>query len=250
MSRKTIRASDKGSERMQPATTTVLTQVRELIVTGQAEPGSQLAAESLARDLGVSRTPVRSALAVLTAEGLVSHSMNRGYSVADIGYRDILDAIEARAVLEAKACGLSVDYGWSREELSALRSYVQRGAEIVAAGNWSLDIEREWYEANRSFHSLIVRVSRNAIIRSAIRMTLIHPIFGDIARLSPAVAKYVPQRLKAIPDEPPEHIVASQRDHETIVEAIEAEDAERAERLMLDHVLDGKKRLAATATRR
>lgn len=250
MSRKTTRPNDKGSDRMQPATTTVLTQVRELIVTGKAEPGSQLAAESLAKELGVSRTPVRSALAVLAAEGLVSHTMNRGYRVADIGFRQILDAIEARAVLEAKACGLSVDFGWSREEFASLRSSVERGGEIVAGGRWSAEIEREWYDTNRSFHSLIVRVSRNATIRNAVRMTIIHPIFGDIARLSPAVAKYVPQRLRALSDETPGHIAASQRDHEAIVEAIGAEDAELAEKLMLDHVLDGKKRLAATATRR
>ncbi|MBB3034709.1 GntR family transcriptional regulator [Alteriqipengyuania lutimaris] len=234
----------------EPATTTVLTQVRELIVTGTIGPGARLAAEAIAKDLGVSRTPVRSALAVLTAEGLVSHSMNRGYTVRDIGFRDILDAVEARAVLEARACGLSVDYGWSEEELGALEADVDSGRAIIAGGRWSEEIEHAWYEANRGFHSLIVRASRNATMRNAVRMTLIHPIFGDIARTSPAVSKFVPKRFREIPAEPPEHIVDSQADHEAILAAIRDDDAVLAEKLMLDHVLKGKARLAACATRR
>ena len=234
----------------EPATTTVLTQVRELIVTGTIAPGARLAAEAIAKDLGVSRTPVRSALAVLTAEGLVSHSMNRGYTVRDIGFRDILDAVEVRAVLEARACGLSVDYGWSEQEMRTLKSYVENGRAIIAEGNWSEKIELAWYEANRSFHSLIVRASRNTTIRNAVRMTIIHPIFGDIARTSPAVSKFVPKRFRDIPEQPPEHIVESQADHEAILAAIRDDDAVLAEKLMLDHVLNGKARLAACATRR
>ncbi len=250
MTRKSKPAAHDRHQRAEPATTTVLTQVRELIVTGAIAPGARLAAEKIATDLGVSRTPVRSALAVLTAEGLVSHSMNRGYTVKDIGFRDVLDAIDARAVLEAKACGLSVDYGWSVEELSTLRSHVERGRAIVDAGRWSEELEREWYGANRAFHSLVIRASRNTIIRSAIRMTLIHPIFGDIARISPVVSQYVPRRLRAIPDAPPDHIVESQQDHEAVAAAIEQDDAVLAEKLMLDHTLKGKKRLISVATRR
>lgn len=234
----------------EPATTTVLTQVRELIVTGAIGPGTRLAAEAIAKDLGVSRTPVRSALAVLTAEGLVSHSMNRGYTVRDIGFRDILDAVEARAVLEARACGLSVDYGWSEDVLRVLEGHVKCGRRIIDEGKWSEAIEHAWYETNRDFHSLIVRASQNTTIRNAVRMTLIHPIFGDIARTSPAVSKFVPKRFREIPDEPPQHIVDSQADHEAILVAIAGDDAVLAEKLMLDHVLEGKARLAASATRR
>ncbi|RXZ64983.1 GntR family transcriptional regulator [Pelagerythrobacter rhizovicinus] len=236
--------------RAEPATLTVLTRVRELIVTGRIPAGSRLAAETIAKDLGVSRTPVRSALAVLTAEGLASYNVNRGYAVRDIRLRDVLDAIEARAVLEARGCGLSVDYGWALSELGLLRQAVEEGAAIVARGKWSEEIERHWYQANRDFHSLIVSVSRNAAIRNAIRMTLIYPVFGDVARLCPAVARYVPQRHRLVPETPPGHIVESQGDHEEILDAIASEEAERAERSMLTHVLKSRDRLAAIATRR
>lgn len=242
-------AREQG-QRAEPATLTVLTRVRELIVTGQIPAGARLAAEAIAQELGVSRTPVRSALAVLTAEGLVAYHVNRGYMVRDITLRDVLDAIEARAVLESRACGLSVDYGWDATELAQLHSVVEEGAAILADGKWSEEIERRWYKANRDFHSLIVSVSRNAAIRNAIRMTLIYPVFGDVARLCPAVAAFVPQRHRVVPPVPPAHILDSQADHEKILTAVDAEDALLAEQSMLAHVTKSKDRLAALATRR
>ena len=237
-------------QRAEPATLTVLTRVRELIVTGKMPAGTRLAAETIAKELGVSRTPVRSALAVLTAEGLAAYHVNRGYAVRDIQLRDVLDAVDARAVLEAKGCGLSVDYGWAPEEFERLSAAVRAGAAIVQRGDWAEAIEREWYEHNRDFHSLIVRVSRNGAIRNAIRMTVIYPVFGDIARLCPAVARYVPQRYRAIPESVPDHIIESQGDHQKILDAIAAEDAELAEAAMLDHVQKSRHRLTAIATRR
>lgn len=242
-------ARDTG-QRAEPATLTVLTRVRELIVTGQIAAGARLAAETIAKELGVSRTPVRSALAVLTAEGLVSYHVNRGYMVRDIRLRDVLDAIEARAVLESRACGLSVDYGWADHEIERLRTAVADGAAILAAGAWSEAIEARWYQVNRDFHSLIVSVSRNVAIRNAIRMTLIYPIFGDVARLCPAVAAHVPRRHHIVAETPPAHILDSQADHEKILAAIDADDALLAEKFMLAHVLTSKDRLAALAIRR
>jgi GntR family transcriptional regulator of vanillate catabolism len=241
---------DADARRAEPATVTVLTRVRELIVTGDISPGTRLAAETVAHQLGVSRTPVRSALAVLSAEGLVSYEMNRGYTVRKITVRDVLDAVGVRAVLEGLGCGLSVDYGWSPESLGDLRTVVEAGRQIVDAKDWSEKIERHWYALNRSFHQQITVASHNAALRNAIRMTLIYPLFGDIARLSPAVAAFVPQRHRTIPESTPDHIVDSQLDHESILEAIEAGSAAGAQTLMQEHVLKSKARLEAAASRR
>src|SRR5882672_9735138 len=101
----------------EPTTHTVLTRLREMIVTGQIEPDTRLRAEALAAQLDVSRTPIRSALAVLSAEGLVSYSVNRGYTVRAVTIGDVFDSIEVRASLEALACRISVEKGWSKEEL-------------------------------------------------------------------------------------------------------------------------------------
>lgn len=242
--------TDVDARQAEPATVTVLTRVRELIVTGEIPPGSRLAAEMLAHQLGVSRTPVRSALAVLAAEGLVSYELNRGYTVREISVRDVLDALDVRAVLEGRGCGLSVDYGWSPEQLAALRELVAAGRGIVDAGVWSEEIEGRWYTLNRSIHQRITLASRNAALRNAIRMTLIYPLFGDIARLSPTVAEFVPPGQRAIPPTPPDHIVDSQVDHERILDAIESGNAVDAQALMMEHVLKSKSRLENAASRR
>lgn len=234
----------------EPATHTVLTQLRERIVTGQFAPDSKLRAEALAAELNVSRTPVRSALAVLSAEGLVSYGMNRGYTVRAMGVGDVFDAIDVRAGLEGLAARLSVELGWTDEALCELEGLARSGRAIVDAGAWSEAIELDWYRINRLFHMAIHRASQNTVLRNAIRMTLIYPLFGDPARLCPSVAAHIPPRLRQVPDSPPDFIQRSQSDHERILAAIQAGDVDTAGRLMSEHVLATKTRLHAIATRR
>lgn len=232
----------------EPATHTVLSRLREMIVTGQIAPGTRLRAEGLATQLEVSRTPVRSALAVLSAEGLVLYSMNRGYTVRAVTLGDIFDSIDVRASLEGLACRLSVDRGWAEDGLAYLDEIVRRARLIVDQGGWSADLEREWYEYNRIFHRMIHQVTGNLALRHAIRMTLLYPLFGDPVRVSPTVASHVPLRAQQLPAATPPHIVQSQRDHEALLAVIRAGDGEGAERLMIEHVLRTKARILAIAT--
>lgn len=231
-------------------THTVLSKLRELIVTGKIAPETRLRAEALADQLEVSRTPVRSALALLSAEGLVSYSVNRGYTVRSVTIRDVFDSIDVRATLEALACQQSVERGWSEGDLDKLADLSRQSRVIVDKGEWSEVIEREWYEINRLFHRSIHRAAQNAVLRNAIRMTLIYPVLGDVARICPSVACHVPQRFRQLPTTVPEHIRESQLDHERVVEAIRAGDGNEAARLMSAHVLATKTRLHGVATLR
>jgi GntR family transcriptional regulator of vanillate catabolism len=231
-------------------THTVLSKLRELIVTGKIAPDTRLRAEALADQLEVSRTPVRSALALLSAEGLVSYSVNRGYTVRPVTIRDVFDSIDVRATLESLACQQSVERGWSEADLDKLAGMVRQSRLIVDKGEWSEVIEREWYEINRLFHRSIHRAAQNAVLRNAIRMTLIYPVLGDVARICPSVACHVPQRFRQLPSTVPEHVRESQLDHERVVEAIRAGDGNEAARLMSAHVLATKARLHDVATLR
>lgn len=231
-------------------THTVLSKLRELIVTGKIAPDTRLRAEALAEQLSVSRTPVRSALALLSAEGLVSYSVNRGYTVRPVTIRDIFDSIDVRATLEGLACQQSVERGWSEKDLAQLASLSRQLRAIVDKGEWSETIEREWYEINRLFHRLIDHAAENAVLRNTIRMTLIYPVLGDVARICPSVAAHVPQRFRQLPTTVPEHIRESQLDHERVLEAIRAGDGNEAARLMSSHVLATKTRLHGIATLR
>lgn len=231
-------------------THTVLLKLRELIVTGQIAANTPLRAEALAEQLQVSRTPVRSALALLSAEGLVSYSVNRGYTARAVTIRDVFDSIEVRAALEALACRISIDRGWSTEDFDYLASIVRQSRAIVDKGDWSAAIEFEWYQFNWIFHRLITRAAHNPVLRNSIRMTVIYPVFGDIARVCPSVAAHIPRRARELPTTPPEHIRASQLDHERLLEAIQRGDGAEAARLMSDHVNATQVRLHAIATLR
>ncbi|HMP62205.1 MAG TPA: GntR family transcriptional regulator [Phenylobacterium sp.] len=233
----------------EPATYTVLTHLREQIVQGRLPPGSRLRAEALATEMNVSRTPVRSALAVLSAEGLVSYGVNRGYTVQSMKLSDILDSIDVRAQLEGLGCRLSVEMGWSADALSEIEALVARGGALLAESRWSEAIERDWYAINRLFHRGIQLASQNTVLRSAIRMTLLYPLFGDPARLCPAVADHVPLRLREVPPTPPDFILTSQAEHEEILKAIRRGDSGAAGDLMREHVLRTKARLHSIATR-
>ncbi len=234
----------------EPATHTVLSSLRERILTGQIEPGARLRAEALASEMNVSRTPIRSALAVLSAEGVVEYTVNRGYTVRSVTIGDILASIEVRASLEGTAARLSVEHGWEPTDLEFLTDTVRKGRSIVDTGVWSAAIEAEWYELNWVFHRAINIAARNPVLRNAMRMTILAPVTGDVIRVSPVVAAHVPQRLRQIAATTPDHVQRSQADHEAIVQAIRDDDAPEAERRMLAHVRATKARTHALATLR
>lgn len=232
-------------QQTEPATHSVLMRLREMIVTGKIAPDSKLRAEALATLLDVSRTPIRSALAVLSAEGLVKYSVNRGYTVRAVTIGDVFDSIEVRATLEGMAARAAVELGWEPDALQRSADLVAQARAILDRGEWSEPIECAWYELNRQFHRSIMIASRNEVLRNAVRMTLIYPILGDAARLCPSLAASIAPRHRQLPATPPAHILESQAEHETLLTAFRQEDAALAQRLMVDHVLTTKRRLHA-----
>src|ERR687884_94343 len=77
--------------------------IREAIVDGRLAPGARLKEEELARELGISRTPIREALLILQAEGLVDAAPNRGATVRAHTAQDLDDLYQLRALLEGFA---------------------------------------------------------------------------------------------------------------------------------------------------
>src|SRR5688572_21943948 len=77
--------------------------IRQAIIDGRLNPGQRLKEEELARELGISRTPVREALLMLQAEGLIDAAPNRGATVRSHSAEDLDDLYKLRAVLEGYA---------------------------------------------------------------------------------------------------------------------------------------------------
>src|ERR1700761_5137515 len=105
--------------------------LRELILSGEFEPGERMSELPLVERLGVSRTPLRLALAALEHEGPLRVLPGGGYVVREFTQTDMRQAIEIRGVLEGTACRFAAEQGASRRDLRALRTINEQIEPLV-----------------------------------------------------------------------------------------------------------------------
>jgi DNA-binding GntR family transcriptional regulator len=193
--------------------------IRERITSGSLARGARVHQEDLAEELGVSRTPVREALRRLAAEGLVEMRTNRGARVADVDQAGMRVSYEARTVIEPGAARLAA--------AQRLEEPLTRMRAAVAEQRRSLRNVRRSFEANREFHLALAAASGNEFLSQ----------FAErlwVARIGETI--YERQV------ETQERMLLDVREHEQILEAIEAGDARRAESLTRRHLADAMKR--------
>jgi DNA-binding GntR family transcriptional regulator len=169
---------------------------------------------SLASDFGISRTPVREAMAQLEREGFVRSVPRRGVYVVRKSKREVIELITAWAALESMAARLITDNA-SDDEIASLRKMFAtfENGEVRA----HLD---EYSEVNIEFHQTIIRMSRNGVL-----MALAENLFTHMRMI----------RRKTIGEK--DRADRSIRDHIHIIAALEARDTVRAEALVRDHAL-------------
>ena len=128
--------------------------LRERIASGEIERGSRMHQEDLAKEFGVSRTPVREALRRLAAEGLVDLFANRGARVATATDEQLRSSYETRLVVEP---GRGADRGRARrsaEPMALMRAAI---ADEERAGR----SPGKHFKANRAFHLALVKATGN-----------------------------------------------------------------------------------------
>ena len=168
----------------------------------------------LASDLGISRTPVREAMAQLEREGFVRTVPRRGVYVARKTRREVIEMITAWAALESMAARL-VTANASAEEIASLRNM------FATFDNGQLRAHLDEYsEVNIEFHQTLIRLSRNSVL-----VQLAENLFTHMRMI----------RRKTIGEK--DRADRSIRDHMHIIEALEARDTVRAETLVRDHAL-------------
>jgi DNA-binding GntR family transcriptional regulator len=139
--------------------------LRDAILDGTLEPGEQLKDAELSAWLGLSRTPIREALARLEEHGLVESAPNRYTRVAPLDRRDAQDAFHVVAALHALAAALAVPRVGERE-LDAMRSANAAFEAALARGDVDAALA-----ADDSFHAVLVQASANReIARSLDRL--------------------------------------------------------------------------------
>jgi DNA-binding GntR family transcriptional regulator len=193
--------------------------IRERIISGSLARGGRVHQEDLAEELGVSRTPVREALRRLAAEGLVEMRTNRGARVADVDQGAMRGAYEARLVVEPGAARLAAQ--------RQLREPQARMRAAVATQRRAMRNIQRSFEANREFHLALVAASGNEFLLQVIERLW-------VARIGATI--YERQV------ETQERMLVDVREHEQILEAIEAGDGRRAESLTRRHLAEAMKR--------
>jgi DNA-binding GntR family transcriptional regulator len=168
----------------------------------------------LAQDLGVSRTPVREAMAQLEREGFVRSVPRRGVYVVRKSKKEVIEMITAWAALESMAARLITQIA-SNEEIAQLRKM------FAKFENGTLHAKLDEYsEVNIEFHQSIIRMSKNGVL-----ISLAENLFTHMRMI----------RRKTIGEE--DRADRSIRDHMNIIEALERRDTARAEELVRQHAL-------------
>lgn len=130
--------------------------LREAILSGEIEPGTRLAAPSLAEKLGVSRSPVREAVQKLTRQRLAIESPRRGVVVARSELKDTLKLFELREALEGLAANLAARRA-SKSDIKKIHAAMVKHESLVG----DTDIP-ERQNANMEFHSYIRDAADNS----------------------------------------------------------------------------------------
>ena len=192
----------------------VAEQLRQRIFRRELEPGSWIDEVKLAQEYGISRTPLREALKVLAAEGLVTIKVRRGAYVTEVSERDLAEVYHLLALLESDAAAVVAEHA-TDAELKELQKLHRELGQAVR------DRER-FFALNERFHMRLLEIAGNrwrnqmvADLRKVMKLNRQHSL------------------LKS------GRIQESLNEHAAVVEALAARDAEAARGRMQQHFSNG-----------
>lgn len=191
----------------------VAAQLRERIFAGLLAPGSFVDELALCNELAISRTPLREALKVLTAEGLLTHQPRRGCFVSEITERDLDQIFPVIALLEGR-CAYEAANNATDADLDALQQLHERLSRHAQARRIN-----DYYDVNFAIHEAIITLANNRWLGQVI---------GDLRKLV-KLARL--QQLHA-----PGRLDQSLSEHMAVFAALKARDAEGAEAAMRTHL--------------
>lgn len=185
----------------------------EMIVDGSLAAGNKVPERDLCETFGVSRTPMREALKVLAAEGLVSLEPNRGAWVTRISLEELEEVFPVMGVLEALsgelACQKITD-----AEIEHIRNLHQE-----MAGHFKVRNRSDYFQANQRIHEAILEAARNKTLAQQYRVLA--------ARM---------RRARYLANMSDTRWEKSMQEHEEILQALENRDGPALAQILRDHL--------------
>ena len=199
--------------------------LREMILAGQLPAGSRIAELTLVELLGVSRTPIRSALMRLEQEGLLQALAGGGYAVRTFSEREVADAIELRGTLEGLAARLAAERGVGARELAQARECLDQIDQVLLEGTLDDDMFSRYVQLNARFHRLLARMPDSQVLAREIERAASLPFASPSGFVG--VQLHDPSARDLL--------VVAQHQHRQVLDAIEQREAGRAEALTREH---------------
>jgi DNA-binding GntR family transcriptional regulator len=201
----------------------VYVRLRDAIVSGALAPDMRLYEQRLAADLGVSRTPVREALAMLDAEELVVSENNRGTVVRRISYEEVRETYEVRAVIEGYAARLAAAR-IGRGQLDGLRALDEQMKQAISGrGKPAEEQVGELGRLNADFHQAIANATENHVLARTVGFLLNTPLYARAYHAYADLSKR-----------------ASISDHGRMIDLLRTHDAEACEEFWRGHLYRGR----------
>ncbi len=194
--------------------------IKRKVLNLEINAGDQLRIETLAEEMGISRTPIREALLKLESEGMVRAASRVGFFVQSITRRDLEELFELREILEsyaAEKAAAQVD----NQNIEHLKELQERAAKAIELGK-----RFEFMDMEVEIHGLILRKARNE------RLAKMIDSIGDLI-----------QRERILSLKSDANIRESHKEHGQIIEALAEKDAALAGKAMRSHILAVKERI-------
>jgi GntR family transcriptional regulator, vanillate catabolism transcriptional regulator len=200
-----------------------LLRLRELLLSGEYAAGTRMSELPLVDRLGVSRTPLRLALATLEHEGLLELLPSGGYAVRQFTRADIDDAIELRGILEGTAARFAAEKGLTRRQLSAMQSCMEEMEQEVHQADY--ESFTRYVDLNERFHDHLIKAAQSPVLERALDGIISLP-FASPSAFVLAQAELPESR---------EVLLVAQNHHRGLLESIERREGARAEALGREH---------------
>lgn len=204
---------EEGAQEFRSRTSETYARIHGDVVSGKLKPGVKLKIELLREEYDVGATPVREALSVLAADGLVVREDQKGFRVAEVSADEFEDLLAVRCMVEERALRLAISRGGRKWEEGIVLARFRLSGVGRIEGN-----EAEWERHHKAFHmSLLAACGSNLLLRLSKQFYDENNRYRHLSRLNHATTRDV------------------RGEHEEIAEAVLARDADRAVRLLVEH---------------
>jgi GntR family transcriptional regulator of vanillate catabolism len=199
--------------------------LREWILAGDLPSGARIAELALVDRLGMSRTPIRSALMHLSQEGLLASLPGGGYAVRTFSEREVADAIELRGTLEGLAARLAAERGVRAGLLNQARECLNQIDWVLRDSALDDETFSAYVALNGKFHKQLSEMADSAVLAREIERASSLPF----ASASGFVGVHIKDHHAR------DTLVIAQHQHRQVLDAIGRREAGRAEALMREH---------------